>query len=46
MFTKEEYLKSLCSVSSLPFWKTRNMSVLDGMLVLHDSEFSDELLQY
>ena len=46
MFTKEEYLKSPCSVSSLPFWKTRNMSVLDGMLVLHDSEFSDELLQY
>ena len=46
MFTKEEYLKSPCSVSSLPFWKTRNMSVPDGMLVLHDSEFSDEILQY
>ncbi|MGN0628124.1 MAG: hypothetical protein ACI4IW_00655 [Oscillospiraceae bacterium] len=44
MLKKEEYLKSQCSASSLPFWKARNLSVTDNMLILHDSEFSEEYL--
>ena len=45
MLKKEEYLKSPCSVSSLPFWKARNLSVPDNMLILHNSEFSEKYLE-
>lgn len=45
MLKKEEYLKSPCSASSLPFWKARNLSVPDNMLILHNSEFSEEYLE-
>lgn len=46
MLKKEEYLKSPCSVSSVPFWKARNLSVPDNMLILHNSEFSEKYLEH
>ncbi len=44
MLTKEEYLASPCSVSSLPFWKEQNIEIPKDMLIVHDSQFSEEYL--
>ena len=37
-----EYLKSPCSVSSLPYWKQKNIVVPDDMLIIHDKDFVPE----
>lgn len=34
-----QYLKSPCSVSSIPYWKTKNLDIPKGMLIIHDSDF-------
>ena len=36
---RQDYLQNPCKVSSLPYWKTKNISVPDGMLVLHDEQY-------
>lgn len=37
-----QYLKSPCSVSSLPYWKQKNIVVPDDMLIIHDKDFVPE----
>lgn len=39
MITKEEYLKNPCSVSSVPYWKAKSITVPDGMKILHHDEY-------
>lgn len=44
IMTKEEYLKSPCKASSLPFWKTNSVAVPAHMLVLRDDALTPEIL--
>ncbi len=37
---KQEYIKAPCSVSSLPYWKTKNIVVPENMLILHDDMYN------
>lgn len=45
MISKEEYIENPCGVSSLPFWKTNQMTVPDGMHILHDRDFDKSYLK-
>lgn len=44
MITLDEYIKSPCSLLSIPYWKQKTMSVPDEIKIVHDSEFSEQLL--
>lgn len=40
----EKYLEDPCRASSLPYWKALVTNVPENMLILHDREFSSDLL--
>lgn len=44
MISKEEYIANPCGVSSLPFWKEKQIAVPDNMLILHDKDFNESHL--
>ena len=46
MITKEEYLKNPCSVSSIPYWKVKSITIPDDMKILHKEEYIDEENQH
>lgn len=37
--TKTEAIENPCRVSSLPYWKTKSISVPDDMLIVHDEQY-------
>ena len=39
MITKEEYLKNPCRVCSIPFWKSKSITIPEGMIILHQDEY-------
>ena len=40
----QNYMKNPCRVSSIPYWKTKTVSVPDGMLIIHDELYNDDYL--
>lgn len=44
MITKNQYFEAPCSTASIPYWKAVNISVPDNVKILHDREFSPEIL--
>lgn len=45
MISLENYLQNPCSSSSIPYWKAKNISIPDNMKIVHDGDFSTELLK-
>ena len=45
MISLENYLQNPCSSSSIPYWKAKTISVPDNMKIVHDGDFSTELLK-
>lgn len=43
--SKTDYLKNPCRTSSIPFWKTKEISVPDTMKIVHDMDFVESFLQ-
>ena len=43
--TKDYYLENPCRASSIPYWKAKTISVPDSMKILHDEDFTPELLK-
>jgi len=43
--TAYECLRNPCRVSSIPFWKTRNIAVPDHMKIVHDKDFDTAILK-
>lgn len=39
MNTKEQYLADPCKAASIPYWKTKSITVPDGMKILHQDEY-------
>lgn len=47
MITKEKYLSEPCKVSSIPYWKTKSITIPAGMKILHQDDFNEpEYRQY
>lgn len=46
MITQEEYLKNPCSVSSIPYWKAKSITIPDGMKILHQDEYDRDYWLY
>ena len=44
MISAAEYLADPCGTLSVPYWKARGISVPPGVKIVHDSEFSEGLL--
>lgn len=44
MISKEEYLRSPCRAASIPYWKAVRIAVPDNMMILHEDDFSADLL--
>lgn len=44
MISAAEYLADPCGTLSIPYWKARGISVPPGVKIVHDSEFSEGLL--
>lgn len=44
MITLEEYLLTPCASLSIPYWKAKGMTLPPQIRIVHDSEFSPELL--
>ena len=40
----QNYMKNPCRVSSIPYWKTKTVSVPHGMLIIHDELYNDDYL--
>ena len=40
--TKEQYLADPCAAASLPYWKAKSITVPEGMLILHRTEYDAE----
>ena len=40
----QNYINNPCRVSSIPYWKTKTISVPDGMLIIHDELYNDNYL--
>ena len=40
--TKEQYLTDPCTAASIPYWKAKSITVPEGMLILHHTEFDAE----
>ncbi len=38
MLTKEQYIADPCRASSVPYWKAKNLTIPEGMLILHQDE--------
>lgn len=41
MITKDYYLSAPCKASSIPYWKTKSISIPGGMLIVHDDEYDN-----
>ena len=39
-FSKNEYLICPCKVSSIPYWKSKSITVPDGMCIVHKDNFN------
>lgn len=46
MLTLTDYLRDPCRSSSLPWWKTAEMTIPDDMLILHDADFHSSILEH
>lgn len=47
MLTKDQYLADPCKAASIPYWKTKSITVPDGMKILHQDEYDNaEYQQY
>ena len=44
MITLTEYLNNPCGTLSIPYWKAKNIVIPLDMKILHDRDFSDEIL--
>ena len=44
MITLTEYLNNPCGTLSIPYWKTKNITIPPDMKILHDNAFSAEIL--
>lgn len=42
---KNKYLENPCRNSSIPFWKISEISIPDNMLIIHEEEFDENLLE-
>ena len=41
----QNYIKNPCRVSSIPYWKTKTISVPEGMLIIHDEQYNDNYIK-
>ena len=44
MITLTEYLTNPCGTLSIPYWKAKNITIPPDMKILHDKDFSAEIL--
>ncbi|MGN0545701.1 MAG: GNAT family N-acetyltransferase [Acutalibacteraceae bacterium] len=44
MLSLSEYLNNPCGTLSVPYWKANNITIPPEMKILHDRDFSDDLL--
>ncbi len=44
MITLTEYLINPCGTLSIPYWKAKNIAILPDMKILHDNDFSEDIL--
>ena len=44
MITLTEYLNNPCGTLSIPYWKAKNITIPPDMIILHDSDFSSDIL--
>ena len=44
MITLTEYLNNPCGTLSIPYWKTKNITIPPDMKILHDNDFSADIL--
>lgn len=44
MITLTEYLNNPCGTLSIPYWKAKNIAIPPDMKILHDRDFSDDIL--
>ena len=35
----QDYIENPCKISSLPYWKTKTITIPNGMLILHDEQY-------
>ena len=45
MISINEYKKNPCGTFSIPYWKTKNISIPKDMKIIHGSEFDEKLLK-
>ena len=45
-FSKNEYLICPCKVSSIPYWKSKSITVPDGMCIVHKDNFNKTEYQH
>lgn len=43
--TVSEYRSNPCGLLSIPYWKAQKITIPEHMLIVHHSEYSDDLLQ-
>lgn len=46
MLTLDIYLHDPCRASSLPWWKTAEITIPDDMLILHHADFNPDILKH
>lgn len=44
MITLTEYLNNPCGTLSIPYWKAKNIAIPPDMMILHDRDFSADIL--
>lgn len=44
MISKEEYMCAPCRAASIPYWKAVRIALPDNMMILHEDDFSANLL--
>lgn len=42
--TLNEYLKNPCGISSIPYWKVKSIAIPENIMILHNNDFSESLL--
>lgn len=45
MISLENYLQNPCLSLSIPYWKAKNITIPDNMKIVHESDFSENLLK-
>ena len=45
MISLETYLQKPCATLSIPYWKAKNIAIPGNMRIVHNNDFSEELLQ-